>query len=62
MLFPRLTLPPNILFTSSCSGGRVFTAAKIVNAPQPASHVAITAVAQVTAEGSQYYPLQRVSV
>ncbi len=45
-----------------CSGGRMFTAAKIVNAPQPASHVAITAVAQVTSEGQQYFPLQRLSV
>jgi hypothetical protein len=40
----------------------MFTAAQIVNAPQPASHVIITAVAQVTGEGSQYFPLQRVSV
>jgi len=40
----------------------MFTAAKIVNAPQPVSHVAITAVAQVTGEGTQFFPLQRVSV
>ena len=64
-LFPRAAcqyLQCQLQLTLGCSGGRMFTAAKIVNAPQPASHVAITAVAQVTAEGSQYYPLQRVSV
>lgn len=51
-----------MLTSLSCSGGRTFTAAKIVNAPYPASHVAITAVAQVTNEGLQYFPLQRLSV
>jgi hypothetical protein len=59
-LFPRAVL--QFQLTLGCSGGRMFTAAKIVNAPQPASHVAITAVAQVTGEGAQYFPLQRLSV
>jgi hypothetical protein len=52
----------SVSLTSCCSGGRLFTAAKLANMPQPASHVAITAVAQVTSEGLQYFPLQRLSV
>ncbi len=60
---PALRYPCSLALTSLlCSGGRVFTAAKITNAPYPASHVTITAVAQVTNEGTQYFPLQRLSV